>query len=376
MRVFHFSWRIFGLCGQFAVWRFLTLQTYIVVTLYQKKIQMHRINFNILIFLWLIVPMLSCSKVGTSGGNAGTSENPTLTALNDKIASSPENAAYYADRAAYFYQNNSLDNALQDLQQAITLDSMQPPFYSLLADVYIKYFKSYQGLKALEKAAGLFPEEIPILLKLSRTQLLLRLYPESMKTLNQVLTIDPALGEAHLVLGMNFKETGDTARAINSFQKAVNYDADLMDGWINLGQLHESRGHAVAAKYYESAIQIAPENVLALHAKADFLSRTNNLAGALELYQNIEKVDSSYVAAYFNSGLLYLDLDSTSRAYEQFDKTITTAPLHVRAHYYRGYCAEILGDKAKAADDYRKALTFAPEYEDAINGLRRVGQAQ
>lgn len=337
---------------------------------------MYRSIFNILIFLWLIIGLWACSGEKTSVDAPKTKESPELAALNQKIASDPENAGYYADRADFYYRNNNLDNALQDLQQAITLDSMQPPFYSLLADVYIKYFKSYQGLKALEKAAALFPENIPTLIKLSRTQLLLKLYPESMKTINQVLTLDPTLGEAHLMLGMNFKETGDTARAINSFQKAVNFDADLIDGWINLGQLHESRGHAVAGKYYESAIQIAPENVLALHAKADFLSRTNDLNGALELYKTIENVDSSYEAAYFNSGLLYLDLDSTSRAFEAFDKTISVAPLHVRAHFYRGYCAERLGDKVKAAEDYRKALSFAPEYEDAKNGLDRIGATQ
>ena len=337
---------------------------------------MERLIFNILSLIWLIYLLQACTPQQGSEQIPINVENPELASLNKKIETDPDNAFLYADRAAFYFAQNNLDNALQDLQQAITLDSMQPPFYSLLADVYIKYFKSYQGLKALEKAADLFPEDLPTLINLSRTQLLLRLYPESMKTLNRALTIDPALGEAHLILGMNFKETGDTARAINSFQKAVNLDADLIDGWINLGQLHESRGHVVAGKYYESALQIAPDNVLALHAKADFLSRTNDLSGALGLYKTIAEVDSTYHAAFFNSGLLYLDLDSTALAYTQFDKAISVSPLHVRAHFYRGFCAERMGDRAKAAEDYQKALSFAPEYEDARMGLSRVGGTQ
>ncbi len=301
--------------------------------------------------------------------------NAALDDINNKISADPGNASLYADRAAIFLEYNNYDNALSDLEKAITLDSMQPAFYSLLTDVYIGYFKSWQGLRVMNKAAELFPEHIPTLLKLGRTQLLLRLNAESMKTIDKILTMDPANADAYLLLGMNFKETGDTARAINSFQKAVNFNADLIDAWINLGQLHETRGHAVAVKYYNSAVEIAPKNVLALHAKADFLSRTNDLSGALAIYRDIAAIDSTYEEAYYNSGLLYLDLDSVPQAYRQFDQAIQASPLHVRAYYFRGYCAEIMGDKDQAKNDYSKALSFSPDYPAAQQGLKRLDQS-
>ena len=331
--------------------------------------------FNIAALLLLSLALFSCGgKKNAVAQLPASTGNAVLDSLNALIIADPANPKLYAGRAALFLELNNYDNAIADLHTAITMDSMQAPFYHLLTDVYIQYFKSWQGLRAMQKAAELFPQDMPTLLKLAKTQLLLRQYPESLGTLNNALTLDPQNADAHLLLGMNFKETGDTARAINSFQKAVNLDAELIDGWINLGQLHESRGHAVAGKYYESAVSIDIDNVLAHHAKADYLSRIDDLEGALEAYRNIIEIDPEYVEAYFNSGLLYLDLDSVPQARQQFDRTVSISPLHIRAYYYRGYCAELSGDKDQARKDYKKALSFAPEFPLALQGLARVGE--
>lgn len=328
---------------------------------------------NMAAFLLLCAFLFSCTgKNDAAGKKSSSTGNPALDSLNTLISADPTNAQLYAGRAAIFLELNNYDNALADLQTAITTDSLQPPYYHLLTDVYIQYFKSWQALRAIQKAADLFPNDIPTLHKLAETQLLLRQYAESLSTLNSLLTLDPNNADAHLLLGMNFKESGDTARAINSFQKAVNLNSELLDGWINLGQLHESRGHAVAGKYYETAVQIAPENVLAHHAKADYLSRSDDLDGALASYRTILEINPEYVEACFNSGLIYLDLDSIPQARQQFDRAVSISPLHVRAYYYRGYCSEQSGDLAQAEADYRKALSFAPDFPLAQQGLSRL----
>lgn len=327
---------------------------------------------NVLPVVLLSLLVFACSNKKDAASGRATSGNRALDSINLLIEADPQNADLYAGRAAFFLANGSYDNAIKDLREAILIDSMQPAYYSLLTDVQMEYFKSWQALRSIQKAAELFPEHTPTLLKLSKTQLILKLHEESLKTLDQILKADPNNADAHFLLGMNMKETGDTARAINSFQKAVNINSDLIDGWINLGQLHESKGHTVAGKYYETAVQVAGDNPLALHAKADFLSRTNDLNGAIGLYKQIQTIQPDYKEAWFNAGLIYLDLDSVAEAYRQFDKAVTVSPLNVRAYFYRGYCAEQTGNIEQARQDYRKALSFAPDYADAQAGLERV----
>ncbi len=329
---------------------------------------------NVLLVVLLSFSAFACGNKKDAAPGKATSGNRALDSINLLIDADPQNPDLYAGRAAFFLANGSYDNAIKDLREAILLDSMQPAYYSLLTDVQMEYFKSWQALRSIQKAAELFPEHIPTLLKLSKTQLILKLHGESLKSVDRVLKIDNNNADAHFLLGMNMKETGDTARAINSFQKAVNINSDLIDGWINLGQLHETKGHAVAGKYYETAVQVAGDNPLALHAKADFLSRSNDLNGAIDLYKKIQAMQPDYKEAWFNAGLIYLDMDSIAEAYRQFDQAVVVSPLNVRAYFYRGYCAEQRGNKEQAEQDYRKALSFAPDYADALAGLERVKQ--
>lgn len=293
-----------------------------------------------------------------------------------EIATSPEDASLYAKRATLYYNKEGYDEAIADMHKAIALDSMNAPYYHRLADIYLDYFKSHLAIRTLERAVELFPERIPTLLKLSEFQLITKMYPESMKTIDRILKIDPQNAEAYFMFGMNFKESGDTARAINSFQSAVELDPDLIDAWITLGKLQADQGNKIAARYFDNAVTIAPDNPIAIHAKADYLRDQNDLEGAIELYKKIAVIDPQYETGYYNAGLLYMELDSVEQAYQQFDLTIKASPLHIRAYYYRGLAAEYMGNIEQAKSDYQQALKLAPGYERAEQALFRLEEKE
>ncbi|HMQ49368.1 MAG TPA: tetratricopeptide repeat protein [Saprospiraceae bacterium] len=299
--------------------------------------------------------------------------DPAIDALSVQIAENPNNPALYAERARLFYENDGYDEALLDLDKALLLDSTNVDYLHLKADVYLDYFRSRQALMVMEKAAELFPDRIPTLLKLSEFQMILKQNTESMKTIDRVLQIDPQNAEAYFMFGMNFKETGDTIRSINSFQKAVELDADMVDAWILLGQLYHIRGdNKLALSYLDNAIRVAPDYVDAWHAKADYYSDLGQLQAAIDTYSELQRIAPQYKEAYFNSGLIYLDLDSLAAAKKQFDIAVKISPTYIQAYFYRGLTAEMLGDRAAAKVDYEQALRLAPSYTNAQEGLERV----
>jgi tetratricopeptide (TPR) repeat protein len=300
--------------------------------------------------------------------------NPALAALNQKLSQTPDDPTLYYSRAEILYENNGFDEAITDLQQAIRLDSLQPDYFHLLADVYLDYFKSRLALATMEDAARRFPERIPTLLKLSEFQHILTKYEESMKTIDKVLKVDPQNAEAFFMFGLNFRETADTNRAINSFQKAVSFEPELVDAWINLGQLYGARDNKLAGTFFDNAIEVAPENIIALHAKANYLSDQDDLSGAIELYKKINTLDPQYDEAFFNTGLLYLDLDSIDQAYQHFDMALKVSPTFIMAYYYRGVASEMKGNVAKAKKDYEQALRMAPNYENARQAVDRLNR--
>ena len=300
--------------------------------------------------------------------------NPAIDKISTEIINEPENALLYAQRAELFYENEGFDEAIQDLQVALRIDSVNVQFHHLLADVYMDYYKSKMALKTMERAAKLYPERIPTLLKLSEFYHILKMNEESMRTIDQILRIDPQNAEAFFMFGLNFKELNDTNRAINSFQKAVDYNPDLIDAWINLGQLYTAVDPELAVKYLTTAMDVDPKSTLAIHAKADFLRGQDDLTGAIDLYKKIGLIDQQYEEAYFNAGLLYMELDSIEEARGMFDITIGVAPMHAKAYFFRGLCYEKKGQKELARENYKQALRFKPNYELPKEQLEKLGE--
>ncbi len=298
--------------------------------------------------------------------------NPAIDGLTAEIKRKPNDAALYAERGRIFYENAGFDEAIRDLTQALSIDSTNLDYHYLLADVYLDYYKSRLALKTMERAIELQPENTLSLLKMCEFQYILKQYDQSMKTIDRVLRIDPQNAEAFFWFGMNFKEQGDTIRAINSFQKAVDFDSDLIDAWLSLGHLYAAIGDPLAARYFDNAVRIAPEDVNALHARADYLSARGELAGAIEMYRRIAAIEPHYRDAFFNAGLIYMDMDSLEAAKAQFDIAINVSPTFIPAYYYRGLAQEMLGKLAGARADYEQALRMAPNYDDALDGLERI----
>ncbi len=306
--------------------------------------------------------------------NFGPTGNQAIDGLTKEIANDPQNAGLYAQRAALFYENEGYDEAIRDLSAALTLDSSNIDYHHLLADVYMDYFKSRLALSTMERAAALYPDRIPTLLKLSEFQLILKQYEQSLKTINHILEKDPQNADGYFMLGMVLKETGDTVRAINGFQTAVEIEPEMVDAWINLGQLHARIKGKLAGRFFDNAIKVAPDNPQALHAKADYLADQGDFSGAIALFKKINISDPQYEEGYFNAGLLYMEMDSVDQAYQLFDLTLRVDPLHIRAYFFRGYAAELQGRPDQARTDYQQALRLAPEYDLAKEALARLSR--
>ncbi len=323
---------------------------------------------------WLVASLAFACQPNESKEVATTRTGyPDIDNINQKLLDNPNDPTLYAARAALYYDYDGFDNAIKDLQKALSIDSTNVEYLHLLADVYLDYFKSRLALETMEKAAMLHPENILTLLKLSEFQLILTQHDAAMRTVDQILKKDPQNAEAYFMMGMTFKEKKDTARAINSFQQAVNFDSNLSDGWLQLGQLFAAMNKPIAKLYFENAVRVNPENVENQHALAFYLANTaNDLEAALEVYKKINTIDPQYEEAYYNAGLIYLDLNDIDKAFEQFDLALKVSPTHIRSYFYRGVASEMKGNLATAKADYEQALRMAPDYEAARERLAQL----
>jgi len=335
---------------------------------------MHKYKQFIFGMMMIFAGMLSACQNQEEPVEASTTKynDPAIDAISQQISQAPNKADLYYSRAELFYVNEGYDEAIEDLNRALDLDSTKVEYLHLLADVYLDYYKSRLALQTMKKAARQFPEHIPTLLKLSEFQLILKQNKESLQTVDKILQLSPQNAEGYFMLGMNFKEMGDTARAVNSFQQSVELDPEIIDAWIYLGQLQAGLGNDIALQYFNSALSVDPGNIQVLHAKADYFSDLGRLEEAVDVYRDMVRIDPQYEQSYFNMGLLFLDQDSVLKAYEQFDLLLEVSPLHIRGYYFRGLSSEFMGNFGAAKSDYEQALKFSPDYQNALEGLERV----
>ncbi len=300
--------------------------------------------------------------------------NPSIDDISAKIVKIPYDAALYAKRAKQFYNIEGYDEAIADLANAMQLDSSNVDYYHLLANVYLDYYQSKKALQTMELAVLKFPERIPTLLKLAEFQLILKQADESLLTVTRVLKLNPNNAEAFVMMGMNFELKGDEARAINSYQTAVEKDPDLADIWIKLGQLFAKRDNPVAIRYFDNGIEAAPMEVQPIYAKAEYMHLNNKFDEAIELLKDVNKLDPQFVEGYFRTGIIYLEMDSLDQAYNHFDIVVSVDPALPKAYYYRALTSEMKGSIESAKNDYQQALNLDPKFDRAQAALDKLNQ--
>jgi len=302
-------------------------------------------------------------------------QDPDLSKLNALLQQDPNNDSLLFRRAEVFYKLEAFDEALADVGQAIKLDSIQPQYYHLMADVYLDYARPYDSrnaIRVLEMAARKFPNRIPTLLKLSEFQLIVKQHGDALTTLNQVLLRDPQNAEAYFMSARVALDKGDTTNAIAALRKSVQFETGNVDAWLFLGRLYAARNNPQAIQYFDNALRVDSTNLVAREFKGAFYKRQGEFKQAFAVYRDIIARNPDYSNAYFDMGMIYLELDSLKQAYTNFDIAIKTDPLFVNAYYYRGVSSELQGNNAAALSDFKQANKMSPDFQEAKEARARL----
>lgn len=301
--------------------------------------------------------------------------DPELANLNILLAQNPKDNSLLYRRAKIYYKLEGFDEALNDISAAIKLDSMQPPYYHLMADVLMDYARpndSKKAIQVLRIAAQKFPDRIPTLLKLSELQLIVRQHGDALTTLNKVLIRDPQNAEAFFMSGRVALDKGDTLNAISALRKSVQIDAQNTDAWLFLGKIFSRRNNPMAIQYFDNALRIDSNYLEAREYKGAFYKRRGEFDKAFDVYRDIVIRNPDYANAYYDMGMIYLEQDSLNKAYNNFDIATKTDVLFIDAYYYRGFCSEMMGNTTAALADYTKAIKMSPEFEEAKAAKARL----
>lgn len=126
---------------------------------------------------------------------------------------------------------------------------------------------------------------------------------------------EPSTAEAWLAEGMHIEEE-DPEGAVDAYRKALDLDAGLPDGWLNLGRLlHEQGALGEAERCYRRAVELQPEEPVALFDLGVALQDQERFAEAATAYERALALDDTFADAHFNLSAVYEALGDRQTAF-------------------------------------------------------------
>ncbi len=234
---------------------------------------------------------------------------------------------------------------------------------------------------------------------------------DAVQAFRTVLRDQPELAHVHYLLGQAYLTTSDSALAHQSFERAVELQADLVEANLALATMESQSGQPQNAKARMKAIlnshpdhRQAMEVLFGLdlaagdwnHA-ASILNRLRQLEGEStatlmaegKLYEN-RKEFSRAVAAYERAvsmaineleplvAVVQLDLreKQPERARRRLEAIITAHPLHLYAHGVMGEVLTLIGRRDHAMAHFREAIRINPRWPTPWLNAATLSMAQ
>lgn len=161
---------------------------------------------------------------------------------------------------------------------------------------------------------------------------------------------------------------------IETYRAAVREAPGDVPALLALGQAYQKASQFdEALACYEDVLELAPDDLLALHNKAVILFDGGRTDEAAETLRTVLSLDGGHVVSakmlaehYAGEGEYQLVLDVVLPAAER-------TPGAADLHFLAGLAFERLGDPEEAIACYRLALGYYPDMRDAHEALVRLG---
>lgn len=344
-----------------------------------RVISLHTMLKNPLLLFFCCIVIASCKNPPPAEpAPAPVSEYeqiPVIQNLTKQLEVDNDNPDLYYERAVAYSQLGNSTNALSDVAKALQFDSTNAEYYVLLGEIYFTKQEYTRALNALGKGYSIAPDDTALLLLYAKYALMMGEREKSIKLLDEALKKNMFNTQAYFLKGLVFKEIGDTAKAISNFQTAVEQNPRYYEAYMQLGLLFSKKKNKLALDYFNNALKIDSSSYEAKYAIAMHHQEMKEYDKALELYRQFILNFPQDKEAYFNTGYIYLQIDSIEKATRSFERAIGVAPDYADAYYMRGLCAEVVKDFKNAKFFYQQTLNLNPEHKLASDGIQRLANS-
>lgn len=221
------------------------------------------------------------------------------------------------------------------------------------------------------------PKNSKAMVGLANTYALQQDFDQARLWIDKSLKEAPKFFDAHVLQGSIYKvlsaalsgEDGSQVlsqaymdSAINTYARVSQYYPDRPEIYIELGILFQQSNNQRCVDHFYSAVQLEPENIDYKYALAYAYGLFGQERLAMQVYDEMQEIDSLYSEAYCQMGQIYQkkygELDSALNMYRE---VVAIDPSHIDAYVNMGVIYAKKRDYTRALKSYSKALSILPE---------------
>jgi tetratricopeptide (TPR) repeat protein len=193
----------------------------------------------------------------------------------------------------------------------------------------------------------------------------------------QAVKDDPSSAEALYGLGSAYLQQQKKTEARESFQRVLQmhayYPGTLPNAWNNLGILEAREGKIdLAIPYFQRALQIDPEHVIALQNLGSAYRQKKDWPEAKRVLERALELNPDDPEANYSLGMVYAQQNDTDHAYEYLQKALASRPAYPEALNNLGILYLRTGRPEEAKHSFEESIRVAPAYDQAYLNLARL----
>ncbi len=231
------------------------------------------------------------------------------------------------------YQEEEYQKAQEYYKKVVSLDTNDPEARKNYSVILNSNNNINEAIEQLYEAITLDPEYKEAYLLLGQHLLKLKSYNKAIEMGDRILEIDNSNIEAYIIKCNGHLGNNDPQKAIEIVDYALSLNENHLTLHFKRGRcLHEMSRHDEALEEYDYVLKESPNNSNALLQRGNCLSRMQNWHGALQCFNKALEYDPNNPEIYYNRGVTLTYVGELECAQKDAEVAIDLNPKYVQAY--------------------------------------------
>ena len=308
------------------------------------------------------------------------------------------------DNAIDLFNNNNLNECIEQLEEILNIHSTNLEALEMLLDLNIKINKAEEALEIIKKLIQLDPNKKKHQEKLIKVYQFLndeqayqsalidlhKNFPsietarlisnihiendreeESDQVIQTFFESDKTYGD--LYKGIRHAKAGRLKLAEESYKKVLKKEKNNIDALRLLGLLaFKTKDYEIAERLFLKVLKLDPSFSLAWDNLAKLYRIQNKLLKSIPAFENLIKLDPSNFEALVSLGTIYIKLSKYHEGIKLYEESLKIKPENPRVYLSLGHALKTIGERKKSEAAYQNTIKYFPSSGEAYWSLANL----